>query len=67
MGTMVRNLCRKVLEQGTIGILGSMGEMVLKLMLQEQMFNSIYLNWWREEPGSFEHEKATTLCLKRKD
>jgi hypothetical protein len=35
MGKMVRNLCRKILEQGTIGVLTSIGEMVLKVMLKK--------------------------------
>lgn len=67
MRTMVRNLCRKTLEQGIICILGSIGEMVLKLMLKKQMFNSIYLNWLREEPRSFEHDNGTAVFLNRRD
>ena len=67
VGTMVRNLCRKTLEQDTNGILKSIGEMVLQLLLKKQMFNTIYLNWVREETGSFEHGDATTGFLKRMD
>jgi len=67
LGTMVRNLCRKTLEQGIIGMLRSIREMALKLMLKKQMSNTIYLNWLREEPRSFEHENATTGFLKRTD
>jgi hypothetical protein len=31
------------------------------------MFHSDYLNWQREETGSFECENATTVFLKRRD
>jgi len=67
MGKVVPNLCRKTLEQGSVGILTSIGEMVLKPIIKKQMFNSIYLSWLRDETGSFEHENATTVFLKRKD